>query len=162
GSRLTRFLGVRYLVGLQASPNRYPVLRGHPPRVRRGSPAHAALTLMRRHVAGSDRAGIVATCGRWYEDESEPHIYLLLAYRPAVEEALPGQTAARASLAGDELAAMLAGPLDVPDYAVDRHTSAGRRAGKTSADFAREGAVVVPEMLPYPELKDIYILSKKE
>lgn len=50
----------------------------------------------------------------------------------------------------------------VPDYALDKHTAAGARAGKTAVDFAREGALVEneDESLSRPDFRELYLRSK--
>lgn len=51
----------------------------------------------------------------------------------------------------------------IPDYAVDMHTAEGRALGKTSADFAREGALVIPEDKEYlrVEWRQAYVNSNE-
>lgn len=50
----------------------------------------------------------------------------------------------------------------VPEYALDKHTAAGARAGKTAVDFATEGALVVneDESLARPDYRELYLRSK--
>lgn len=159
GARLTKFLGVRYLAALHDSKNKYPVRRGWPTsKVVSGSPVFPAWQLIREQMARTDRCRIVDTCYRWYLKESEAHFYLLLAYFLAVEDEMAAATQP-GNLPEDVLAQALA-PLAAPEWAVDMHTAQGRQAGKSALDFAREGCLVSPEALPYPELKEIYIEHK--
>lgn len=52
--------------------------------------------------------------------------------------------------------------IKVPAYALDKHTAAGLRAGKTAVDFANEGALVENEddTLSKPEFRELYLRSK--
>jgi copper chaperone CopZ len=52
--------------------------------------------------------------------------------------------------------------MKVPEYALDKHTMAGLRAGKTAVDFANEGALVEneDESLLNPEFRELYLRSK--
>jgi len=52
--------------------------------------------------------------------------------------------------------------MKVPEYALDKHTTAGLRAGKTAVDFANEGALVENEddTLANPDFRELYLRSK--
>ncbi len=47
------------------------------------------------------------------------------------------------------LADMPEGDIEIPDYAIDMHTSEGRRLGKNTLDFAKDGSFVVDECVDY-------------
>jgi len=55
------------------------------------------------------------------------------------------------------------GKMEIDDYAIDMHTSAGRRMGKNKVDFIASGAVVVDEDEEYfvREWRDCYNNAKK-
>lgn len=52
--------------------------------------------------------------------------------------------------------------LEIPDYAIDKHTARGKREGKGSMDFVHEGALVVNEPIELLNIimRQIYIDSK--
>ena len=53
--------------------------------------------------------------------------------------------------------------MEIDDYAIDMHTSAGRKMGKNKIDFIASGAVVVNEDKEYfvQEWRDCYNKAKK-
>jgi len=55
------------------------------------------------------------------------------------------------------------GKMEIDDYAIDMHTSAGRRMGKNKVDFIASGAVIVDEDKEYfvKEWRDCYNNAKK-
>jgi hypothetical protein len=55
------------------------------------------------------------------------------------------------------------GKMEIDDYAIDMHTSAGRRMGKNKVDFIASGAVIVDEDEEYfvKEWRDCYNNAKK-
>ena len=55
------------------------------------------------------------------------------------------------------------GKMEIDDYAIDMHTSAGRKMGKNKVDFIASGAVVVDEDEEYfvKEWRDCYNYAKK-
>ena len=54
------------------------------------------------------------------------------------------------------------GKMEIDDYAIDMHTSAGRRMGKNKVDFIASGAVIVDEDKEYfvKEWRDCYNKAK--
>ena len=53
--------------------------------------------------------------------------------------------------------------MEIDDYAIDMHTSAGRKMGKNKVDFIASGAVVVDEDKEYfiEEWRNCYNYAKK-
>ncbi len=99
----------------------------------------------------------LVTLYKWYMKENEEHIYLILAALLCVT---PDPQILNISEGDIDYTAVWANamkPFDMPDWAVDKHTREGRKAGMTAAEFATEGAYVENEWCPYPELGLAYI-----
>lgn len=151
----TRYLGVRYALQLHASNQQYKIERGWPKkRCIASSPVFFAWNWMLAAAAGAKEA--IEICYKWYLNENENGIYLMLAVCIMVTPELP-RCVIYPRIDTDGAIAAAMEPMDMPDWAVDKHTEAGRAAGKTAVDFAHEGSRVLRGWSLFPELEKGYI-----
>lgn len=104
--------------------------------------------------------GVYDTLVQSYFAHTESRPFLQLAIVIALYEIPYGSYELPHPLPTSDATRLLLGQytLDIDDYVLDKHTAAGRRAGKTIADFVREGAIVLPQDERYydPVLEAIY------
>ena len=145
----TRYLGVRYALKLRESKNQYKIERGWP---KKRMIASNPVFFIWNFLLGLENPAI-DTCYKWYLNENEPSIYLMLAICIAVTPEVPRIVIHPRFC--ESIVSMKR--FKMPLWAVDKHTEAGRNAGKTAVDFAHEGSRVVNGWELFPGLEAGYV-----
>lgn len=102
---------------------------------------------------------------KWYTNESEKHIYMILAHTIVIEPHVCGMSEnTDFNLDSDQWKeTAFRGRIQVPEYVVDWHTRAGKIKGSNKFDFAMVGSHIENEheIEGTSALKDIYVEIKK-
>lgn len=160
--KLATFFYIRHLVN---SENKYKISRGYPKkRMILSEPVYfiwnEMLTSCKR-----DRKLVLTILYKWFLNENERNIYLVLGlfvyfYFEEVEWKKIDVSSVIEEMGGLEKIKFRAmnEMVEIPEYVVDKHTKKGRSSGKTSVDFAVEGAVVENETSWMNKWKDLGVL----
>jgi hypothetical protein len=166
--KMATFFYMRHLLN---SENKYKIPRGYPKKRNISSaPIFMVWNEMMRS-SPEDRKEMIVLLYKQFLEENEPHIYLVLAlfvyfFYEEVEskeidvDAIIEENGGLEKIKEDAMSV----DVEIPDYAVDKHTRKGRVQGKDSVVFAIEGARVENEsawMKPWKDLENIYIDFRK-
>ena len=159
-SEYFKFLCVRYALKMKYSETKMKILRGWPKQRNIESPI--VFQLWNYFLTTKDPN--IEVLYQWYLNyPNENMIFLVLAVfyliLPRTDINMESITLNLGERSVDEwFAAAQTENITMPDFAVDKHTKAGREAGKTGRDFATEGALVTNQWRYHPQVfQDIYI-----
>lgn len=102
---------------------------------------------------------------RWFKNENEEHIYLVLAHVILIQSELCGMVENLHTNDHEEIWREMAFKRGVviPEFVMDRHTQDGKRRGANKLDFALVGAVVENEARDFQSdvLQRVYVEVKR-
>ena len=151
-----------YMKMLIQSTNKYKISRGFPKKRNISSPPIFFVW----NILLTHNSSIMSTLYKFYLNENENHIYIILGlltwfYKPEKHDLIDiskiidengGEKSIIFKAMNDEI--------QVPEYAIDKHTKKGRINGKDTKTFAKEGAVIYNKaewMDKWNHLEEIYM-----
>jgi hypothetical protein len=153
-----------YIRNLYESKNKYKISRGYPKRRMISSEPIFVVWNDLLDRCPQNKKSYLEQCYKMFLNENERHIYLVLSmlvyFFPCVEEEIDVSDIDLEKLVDDAMNL----DIEIPEYAIDKHTRRGRSNGKTSVDFAVEGSIVENEaefMYRWKVLHDIYVDFRK-
>lgn len=156
-----------YIRNLYNSENKYKIKRGKTMRKIASEPIY----MVWNRMMDLKKDDYIKVLYEQFLDENEKHIYLVLALIVFFfgDEVNPSKIEIKdfiASFGGYEKIKedAMTKIVEIPDYAVDKHTRKGRSKGKDSIDFAVEGSIVENESewsKKWTHLKNIYVDFRK-
>jgi hypothetical protein len=148
--KMSTFFYMRYLLN---SENKYKIPRGYPKKRNISSEPIFFVWNIMMTIVKPDRKKSLEICYKMFLNENERHIYLVLGlfvyffYDEVNSEKMVDVSKTIESFGGLEkiIFSAMNEVIEIPEYAVDKHTKKGRSKGKDSVVFAVEGAVVENE-----------------
>jgi hypothetical protein len=166
--KMATFFYMRILLN---SENKYKIARGYPKKRNISSEPIFIVWNEMLNMVSSGRKNILELCYKMFLSENERHIYLTLGLLVFffMRENISNEIDINEIIeehGGIEkiLESAMNDVIEIPEYAIDKHTKKGRSKGKDSITFAVEGAIVENEsdwLKKWKELEEIYIDFRK-
>lgn len=149
--KMATFFYMRHLLN---SENKYKIPRGYPKKRNISSePIFFVWNAMMEIVDDDVKKERLELCYKMFLNENERHIYLVLGlfvyfFLDEIESSddLDIDTVINENRGVEKIIeSVMNDKIEIPEYAIDKHTKKGRSKGKDTIDFAVEGAVVENE-----------------